>query len=104
MENTNTEQGTIITFLCQTCSVLLHPLLMPTLTFAILFYFCPIAVELPFQASKLILITIFITTFLFPLLSTFVLIYIVKRNFSVNDLMMEDHKERFYPFLFTGLF
>jgi hypothetical protein len=77
---------------------------MPTLTFAVVFYFCPMAIDLSPEAIKLILMTIFVTTFIFPFLSTFVLLYVAKRNFSMNDLFMHDHRERFYPFLFTGFF
>lgn len=85
-------------------SYLLHPLVMPTLIFAIVFYFCPMAFNISPQIIGKLLSMILITTFVFPVLSTFVLFYVVKRNFSMSDLHMNNRGERFYPFLFTGFF
>lgn len=85
-------------------SYLLHPLVMPTLIFAIVLYFCPMAVNVSPQMIKRLLVMIFITTFVFPFLSTLVLFYAVKKSLSFSDLQMDDHKDRFYPFLFTGFF
>lgn len=85
-------------------SYLLHPLLTPTLIFAVVFYFCPMAVNLSPQLREKLLWMIFIITFIFPFLSTFILMYVMKRNFSITDMMMDDKKARFYPFLFTGFF
>lgn len=47
---------------------------------------------------------IFIVTFVFPFISTIVLFYVIHRSVSVGNMFMEDRKERFYPFLFTGFF
>jgi hypothetical protein len=85
-------------------SYLLHPLLMPTLIFAFIFFFCETAVNLNTEVKLNILWVIFITTFLFPFLSTVVLFYLIKKSFSITHLIMEDNRERFYPFLFTGFF
>lgn len=94
----------ILRFLSSAVSILLHPLLMPTLIFAIIFQFCPAAVDLSPRDKVNMLWLLFVITFLFPFVSTFVLFYILKRGFSINDLLMENNSERFYPFLFTGLF
>jgi hypothetical protein len=85
-------------------SFIFHPLLMPTLVFGIIFYFCPIAFNVSYEYKGRLLWMIFTTTFIFPFLSTFVLFYVIKKSFSITDMFMEDKKERFYPFLFTGLF
>lgn len=91
-------------FLSNLLSVILHPLLMPTLVFATIFYFCPVAVNLSGEVKGNILWMVFITTFVFPFISTFVLFFTLKKTFSLSDFYMEDSKERFYPFLFTGFF
>ena len=91
-------------FLATFISVILHPLLMPTLIFATIFYFCPVAVNLSNDVKENILWMVLVTTFVFPFISTFVLFFVLKKTFSINDLYMEDSKERFYPFLFTGFF
>lgn len=95
---------TIYKILSVIISYLLHPLVMPTLVFAIVLNFCPMAFNISPQVIGRVLTMIFITTFIFPVLSTFVLFYVIKKNFSIKDLEMDNRKERFYPFLFTGFF
>ncbi|MBX9852222.1 MAG: hypothetical protein K2X86_10765 [Cytophagaceae bacterium] len=77
---------------------------MPSLVFLIIFYFCPIAFNVSYEFKGRLLWLIFIATFVFPFLSTFVFFYVMKKSFSVSDILMENRKERFFPFLFSGLF
>lgn len=82
-------------------SVLLHPLLMPTLLYAILFYFSPSALSIANPNSQwLFLLLIFITTFLIPLVG----IWLLHRMGAVNSLTMDNKNERFLPFLATTFF
>jgi hypothetical protein len=77
---------------------------MPTYIFLIIFIFCPVAINLSGNVKDNVLWLVFITTFLFPFISIFVLFFVLKKTFSIDDLYMENPKERFYPFLFTGFF
>ncbi len=82
-------------------SVVLHPLLIPTYTFAILFslnyYF---SLMIPYQIKYLILGVIFITTFLIPV--SFVLIML--RRKMIGSLNMESRDERLAPLIVTTVF
>jgi membrane-associated phospholipid phosphatase len=105
MNNNNNTLDSFLSILSTALSYLLHPILMPTLIFTMVFYFCPIATSIsPQMASKVLYMIIIPTTFVFPALSTLVLLFVVKKNLSVTDIYMEDHRERFYPFLLTGFF
>jgi hypothetical protein len=82
-------------------SVVLHPLLIPTYTFAILFnqkyYFSLI---IPYQIKFLIIGVIFITTFLIPV--SFVMIML--RRKMIGSLNMENRDERLAPLIVTAVF
>ncbi|MBC7921397.1 MAG: hypothetical protein H7Z75_09950 [Ferruginibacter sp.] len=79
-------------------SALFHPLLMPTMLYAVIFYFSPVAVgPLNNQFRLLMLAGIVITTFLIPAL----FIYILYQAEAVGDLRLEDQRERTLPFLVT---
>ena len=82
-------------------SVVLHPLLIPTYTFLILFnlnyYFSLI---IPYQVKYLILGVIFVTTFLIPV--SFVLIML--RRKMIGSLNMEKREERLTPLIVTAVF
>jgi len=47
---------------------------------------------------------IFIGTFVFPFFVITSYLMIIKRNFSVNDLLMKRKQDRFVPFFFAGVF
>ncbi len=79
-------------------SVVLHPLLMPTIVFAILLYFVPLAVKpLPDSAFFQILMVIFFLTYVLPLVSVSLIrlnyvVYFIRvlrlkyvKNMSYND-------------------
>ncbi len=82
-------------------SVVLHPLLIPTYTFVILFslnnYFSLI---IPYQIKYLIVGVIFITTFLIPV--SFVMIML--RRKMIGSLNMESRDERIAPLIVTAVF
>ena len=87
-------------------SILQHPLLMPTYLFAILFFYAPIIVQpLAPDQAQYILLAVFITTFVLPMVS------VVAMRFSawstsgpVAALSMPTRQERVLPFFFTSLF
>ncbi|MDN5215501.1 hypothetical protein QQ020_25710 [Fulvivirgaceae bacterium BMA12] len=79
-------------------SIVLHPLLMPTIVFAILLYFVPLAVKpLPDSAFFQILMVIFFLTYVLPLVSVSLIrlnyvVYFIRvlrlkyvKNMSYND-------------------
>lgn len=85
----------------QIISIILHPLLIPSYFFVIVFSLKSyVSLLIPMQAKALILSLVFITTFLFPLL----LILIMKRRGVINSLQMEQKEERVYPFIVTIVF
>jgi membrane-associated phospholipid phosphatase len=87
--------------LARALSALLHPLLMPTVLFAILLFYSPSVFGIADEALQWrLLILIFITTFLIPLLS----ILLMFRVRSISTLTLDNNNERFMPFLTTTLF
>ena len=82
-------------------SYIFHPLLMPTFTFGILFgmktYFASI---LTFEGKMMVLVFVFISTFLFPAVFTYFLLWTKK----ISSLHLEKREERTMPFLFTIIF
>lgn len=82
-------------------SVLLHPLLMPTLLFFILFYHAPLVIQaMPRSKTHLFLLVILITTFIIPVLS----IVTLRLTKSISSFQMRDRKERIVPFFFIFIF
>ena len=79
----------------------LHPLLMPSLLFVILFYFAPLVIKpLPDDTFPLLLLVIVLTTFIVPLVSVIML----KSTNFISSYQMEDRKERILPFTFITIF
>ncbi|MCU0469811.1 MAG: hypothetical protein MUF58_14525 [Arcicella sp.] len=96
------------TRIAQILSALLHPLLMPTLIFAILFYLAPESIqnlELFNDSARVgmlslkmgLLLLIFLQTFVLPVFS----IYALHRFGFVGDLRMETLADRRIPYLVT---
>ncbi|CAN5141691.1 hypothetical protein BH23BAC1_BH23BAC1_01310 [soil metagenome] len=74
---------------------------MPTILFAILFYFTSfIGVSLSQQSMLYVLVIIFTTTFVLPIFCVAVLKY----TQNISSFNLEDRKERFVPFFFISLF
>ena len=87
-------------------SAMMHPLLMTTYLFALLFFYAPpITRPLSPTAANYILLALFITTFVLPIISIVALrfsAFNVTNNFAV--LSMPTRQERVLPFFFTSLF
>ena len=82
-------------------SALLHPLLMPTLVYAILLYFSPAVFGIANEASQWrLLLLVFFSTFLIPFLS----ILLMFKVRSISSLTLDNKNERFMPFLTTTMF
>ena len=82
-------------------SALLHPLLLPTLAFAWLFYLSPFGLQnLPYEAKKYILTNIFLLTFLLPMTSMLVVYFLG----GIRDLTLDKAQDRHLPFLLTTAF
>ncbi|MCX6231535.1 MAG: hypothetical protein NTZ33_08320 [Bacteroidetes bacterium] len=82
-------------------SYIFHPLLMPVYTFGILFnvktYFASVFTS---QGKLIIMLFIFIATFIFPAVMTFFLLKLGK----ISSLQLEKREERTLPFLFSIIF
>ncbi len=87
--------------LAQVISVIMHPLLVPTILFALVFLLSP-QVTAPLQDSLRLpmLGLLLLTTFLIPI-SCLLVLYFVG---SIPSLQMPDRKQRGRPFLFVSVF
>jgi len=79
----------------------MHPLLMPTYFFLMLIFFASSALY-PLQPSTMyrILVIVFITTFIMPLLS----IGTLRVSAFITDINLNNRRERFLPFIFVTVF
>jgi len=80
-------------------SVIFHPLLLPSIGMLILFNSGSILEYLPFQAKKIILLVVGVSTFVLPL--TFVPFFIFQK--IIKNVQMENNKERLIPFFITSI-
>jgi hypothetical protein len=79
----------------------MHPLLMPTIVFFVIFNYAPALVRpINQMVLNLLLGAIFITTFLLPLLS----VGILRVSNSIPDLYLEKREDRIVPFIFITIF
>ncbi len=83
--------------LMKAVSIVFHPLMMPTITFLIVYAALP---ELVHPVGWVLLPFLFITTFLIPLFGVAALIY----SGSVSSFSLEKREERFLPFFFVTIF
>ncbi|MEM8968840.1 MAG: phosphatase PAP2 family protein [Bacteroidota bacterium] len=86
------------------CSVLMHPLLMPTYLFALLFYYAPIIIRPGISNADYLLLAIFLTTFLIPLVYVTVSRFLVIRANYLAIISMPTRQERILPFFFISVF
>jgi len=86
-------------FLSKTFSFLFHPLIMPALGILILFNSKTVLDYLPFEAKKVILLIVFISTAILPL--TFIPFYYFQK--IIKTIYMETRKERLIPFFITSV-
>jgi len=84
--------------LAKTFSVLLHPLLLPTIGIIILYNSGSVLEYLPFQAKKIILLIVGISTLILPI--SFVPFFIFQK--IIKNVHMENNKERLIPFFVTA--
>ena len=80
-------------------SVLFHPLLLPAIGIVILYNSGSVLEYLPFQAKKVILLVVLVSTFVLPL--TFVPFFIFQR--IIKSVQMENNRERLIPFFVTAI-
>lgn len=87
-------------------SVLMHPLLMPTLLFALLFHYAPVITKpITREMALYILLAIFITTFVLPMISiTALRLSSIMTDNKLAAFSMPDRKDRILPFFFTSMF
>lgn len=87
-------------------SILMHPLLMPTFLFALLFYYAPVITQpINAKAANYLLLAVFITTFLLPMISITALRFSDFMNKGkITALSIPQRKDRILPFFFTSLF
>ncbi|MEO9965869.1 MAG: PA-phosphatase [Reichenbachiella sp.] len=78
-------------------SYLFHPLLMPTMTFLILYRFMP---EIIKPLTIVTLPFLFITTFMIPVLS----ISVLKFSGHISNFSLDKREERIMPFFFVSIF
>lgn len=87
-------------------SALMHPLLMTTYLFALLFLYAPVITRpLSPTAANYILLALFVTTFALPMVSITALRFSALRvtnNFAA--LSLPTRQERIVPFFFSSLF
>lgn len=82
-------------------SVAFHPLLVPTILYAIIFGFAPLlAKPLPDNALLYILAAVFITTFVIPICC----IAVLRFSAYIPSFSMRKRQDRIVPFLFVSVF
>lgn len=81
-------------------SVLFHPLIMPTLGFLLLFNSGTFLAYLPFEYKKMILLIVFLCTFIIPLSVMPFLIY----QKIIFDITMPRARERITPLVISFIF
>lgn len=86
-------------------SYIIHPVFIPTYIFATFLYFGNIIFE-PYSilAQKYVVILIFITTAIIPLILLVINILILRKKFSNALLLMNARKDRIVPFFYIGIY
>ena len=87
-------------------TVVFHPLLMPTVLFSVLFFYAPVIVQpLNQKAAVYLLLAVFITTFLLPMISIVALRFSdIYRMGKLRALSLGRRRDRVVPFFFTSVF
>ena len=80
-------------------SVILHPLLIPTIGLIIILNSGSRLEFLPSQAKRIILLIVFVSTAILPL--TFIPFYVFQK--IIKNVQMDNSKERLIPFLVTSV-
>ena len=85
--------------LARILSITFHPLLLPSVGMLILFNSGSILEYLPFQAKKVILMVVSVSTLILPF--TFVPFFIFQK--IIKNVQMENSRERLIPFFVTSV-
>lgn len=86
-------------FLAKTFSIIFHPLLLPTIGIIILFNSGSVLEYLPFQAKKIVLLVVAVSTLILPL--TFVPFFVFQK--IIKTVQMDNNRERLIPFFVTSV-
>jgi len=98
---TNDESGSFGRLVAKVISYLFHPLLLPTLGLWLIFHTDTyLSFVLPLAARIQLYILVFISTFIFPVLSSVLLLSLGK----IRSLHMETAEERRLPYLLTVVY
>lgn len=82
-------------------SYILHPLLMPTLLLLILLFFLPQSLQPVYgRIALMIILLVFITTFIIPALS----ILGLRSTMTISSMKLRNRSERVIPFTFITIF
>jgi hypothetical protein len=86
-------------------SIILQPLLMPSIFFAIVVWRVPSLLGF-FEdaASYWFLMVVFVTTGVVPLLMLTIIVFVTTKKLSIKALFMDRKEERPLPFLITGVY
>ena len=88
-------------FLANLISYVLHPLLMPTILLLILLFFLPQSLQpVSGRIALLIILLVFITTFIIPALS----IVGLRSTMAISSVKLRNRTERVLPFSFITIF
>ncbi|OFX87982.1 MAG: hypothetical protein A2W99_11540 [Bacteroidetes bacterium GWF2_33_16] len=84
-------------YISKSISILFHPLVLPTLSIFILFNSGTYLDFIPYNAKKVVILIVFVSTFVLPL--TFVPFYLFQS--IIKNIQMESNKERLVPFFIS---
>ena len=88
-------------FAAKIISYLLHPLLMPTLLLLVLLFFIPESLQpVSGKIALMIILLVFITTFIIPALS----ILGLRTTMTISSVKLQNRTERVLPFSFITIF
>ena len=87
-------------------SALFHPLLLPTYSVVLISYFAPLSIAPlnTLDGRTFIIGLIFMSTFFLPFLLLTLYIMIQNGGWTAKKFLMENSKERVFPFMVVGVF
>jgi membrane-associated phospholipid phosphatase len=97
------DQAKLLNALAHLISIIFHPLLLPSFLFAIILLHAPILLgAIQAEGRMLLLYVIFVSTFLFPLITVF-LFYPKKTSSVYKFVSLGNGKDRVKPFLLIAI-
>jgi len=89
---------------CKIVAIILHPLLIPTIIFAVVVYFTTgIIGNLNDNQKNTFILLIFVSTFLVPLMVVILQLLFKNNEISWKSLIIENNKDRVEPFLIVSI-